>query len=58
MNTGEAREVRVVKALQLDDQRCDLWANGGGGIRTLGRLATSPVFKTGAIGRSATPPVL
>lgn len=31
--------------------------SGGGGIRTLGRLAPSPVFKTGAIGRSATPPV-
>src|SRR5437763_802168 len=31
-------------------------ASGGRGIRTLGRLATSPVFKTGAIGRSAIPP--
>src|ERR1700687_2362496 len=31
-------------------------ASGGGEIRTRGRLATSPVFKTGAIGRSATPP--
>jgi len=30
--------------------------SGGGEIRTLERLATSPVFKTGAIGRSATPP--
>ena len=29
---------------------------GGGGIRTHGRLAPSPVFKTGAIDRSATPP--
>ena len=37
-----------------------LWAiaalGGGGGIRTHGGLATSPVFKTGAFNRSATPP--
>lgn len=31
---------------------------GWGGIRTPGRLAPSPVFKTGAINRSATHPVL
>ena len=30
--------------------------NGWGGIRTHGRLSTSPVFKTGAINRSATHP--
>ncbi len=30
--------------------------SGGGGIRTHGGLAPTPVFKTGAIGRSATPP--
>jgi hypothetical protein len=30
--------------------------SGGGEIRTRERLSTSPVFKTGAIGRSATPP--
>ena|SRR5581483_88161 len=30
--------------------------SGGGGIRTHGRLAASPVFKTGAMSRSATPP--
>src|SRR6516225_6440444 len=30
--------------------------SGGGGIRTLERLATSSVFKTDAIGHSATPP--
>lgn len=29
---------------------------GGGEIRTLGRLAPTPVFKTGALNRSATPP--
>ena len=29
---------------------------GGGGIRTHGPLAGSPVFKTGALGRYATPP--
>ena len=31
-------------------------SGGGGGIRTHGSVATSPVFKTGAINRSATPP--
>jgi hypothetical protein len=30
--------------------------SGGGGIRTRERLAASPVFKTGAINHSATPP--
>jgi hypothetical protein len=30
--------------------------NGGGEIRTHGTLAGPPVFKTGAFGRSATPP--
>ncbi len=29
---------------------------GEAGIRTLGRVTPSPVFKTGAIGRSATSP--
>ena len=29
---------------------------GGGGIRTHGSLSTTPVFKTGALNRSATPP--
>ena len=31
--------------------------SGEAGIRTLGRVTPSPVFKTGAIGRSATSPV-
>jgi hypothetical protein len=31
-------------------------AGGGGGIRTRGPLARTPVFKTGAFDRSATPP--
>ncbi len=30
---------------------------GGGGIRTHGDLTTTPVFKTGAFNRSATPPL-
>ena len=30
--------------------------SGGGGIRTLGPGARSPVFKTGAFDHSATPP--
>ena len=29
---------------------------GGGGIRTHGTVACTPVFKTGALNRSATPP--
>jgi|HubBroStandDraft_6_1064221.scaffolds.fasta_scaffold483386_2 hypothetical protein len=29
---------------------------GGGGIRTHGDLSATPVFKTGAFNRSATPP--
>ena len=29
---------------------------GGGGIRTHGRVAPSPVFKTGTFNRSVTPP--
>ena len=29
----------------------------GGGIRTHGDLTTTPVFKTGAFNRSATPPL-
>ncbi len=36
---------------------CEDTINGGGGeIRTLGGLSPSPVFKTGAFNRSATPP--
>jgi hypothetical protein len=31
-------------------------SGGGGGIRTHGSLSTTPVFKTGALNRSATPP--
>ena len=31
-------------------------SGGGGEIRTHGQLALSPVFKTGALNRSATPP--
>jgi hypothetical protein len=30
--------------------------SGEGGIRTLGRLASTPVFETGPIGRSGTSP--
>src|SRR6478609_9615133 len=33
-----------------------LGPGGGGGIRTHGTLASTPVFKTGAFSRSATPP--
>jgi hypothetical protein len=43
----------------LAGQRLELFFNdigGGGGIRTHGTLASTPVFKTGALNRSATPP--
>src|SRR5262245_47650459 len=40
--SGEARKARS--------------RSGGGGIRTHGTLADPPVFKTGALNRSATPP--
>jgi hypothetical protein len=36
--------------------RTDATRDGGGGIRTRGPLARTPVFKTGAFDRSATPP--
>lgn len=36
--------------------RRSIWKIGGGGIRTLGDVTATPVFKTGAFGRSATPP--
>ncbi len=39
-----------------DNRRKSLWDNGGRGIRTLEHVAVLPVFKTGAIGRSAIPP--
>jgi hypothetical protein len=42
----------VEPAFALDDK---VWS-GEAGIRTLGTLAGTPVFKTGAIGRSATSP--
>ena len=32
------------------------YRGGGGGIRTHGTLSRTPVFKTGALNRSATPP--
>ena len=39
------------------DQRCVVNGSGGGGIRTRGPRERTPVFKTGAFDRSATPPV-
>ena len=48
---------RVVIALSRLNHRVCGAVSGGGGIRTHGRGCTpSPVFKTGAFGRSATPP--
>ena len=40
----------------VHDDGCGPGAGGGGGIRTHERLAPLPVFKTGAMNRSATPP--
>ncbi len=50
---GEKRESSPNPGNNAESVEMD---SGGGEIRTRGRLATSPVFKTGAIGRSATPP--
>jgi hypothetical protein len=46
------------KALEMlgDDDTCEDMLSGGAGIRTLERLSALPVFKTGAIDHSATPP--
>jgi hypothetical protein len=38
-------------------RKAAIYKGGWGGIRTHGRLATSPVFKTGAFNRSATHPI-
>ena len=62
---GELRSIRAVivapSARAHGAQSAQPWGfgavSGGGGIRTHGRGCTpSPVFKTGAFGRSATPP--
>ncbi len=38
--------------------RLERATGGGGGIRTHGTISRTPVFKTGALNRSATPPHL
>ena len=45
-----------VKKTPLNMQKTRINSNGGEGIRTPGGLAPTPVFKTGALNRSATPP--
>jgi hypothetical protein len=47
-----ARDVRRTR----ERLRKRVFFGGGGGIRTHGTLASTPVFKTGALSRSATPP--
>ena len=43
---------------QPDREKSFIGASGGGsGIRTHGDIAATPVFKTGALNRSAIPPV-
>lgn len=42
--------------LGLSEKKTNAKNGGGGEIRTHGGLASSPVFKTGAFNRSATPP--
>jgi hypothetical protein len=44
------------KALNLLYEVLIPFSGGGGEIRTHGRITPSPVFKTGALNRSATPP--
>jgi hypothetical protein len=46
----------LVLAYGLRPHRRNPHFGGGGEIRTHGWLAPSPVFKTGALNRSATPP--
>jgi hypothetical protein len=61
MLSSVLRSERAVR-VNIEIMRANFFAraarkNGGGGeIRTHGRLAPSPVFKTGALDRSATPP--
>jgi hypothetical protein len=58
-----ARDDRLIDELQKT-KPCKLLnlqgfvgpSGGGGEIRTHGRITPSPVFKTGALNRSATPP--
>ncbi len=47
------------KNLRINDKEIglSLASGGGGGIRTHGGLSPTSVFKTGALNRSATPPV-
>src|SRR6516162_11724686 len=49
-NQADRDVIRHSSKTQMSD------GSGGEGIRTLERLATSPVYQTGAINRSATPP--
>jgi hypothetical protein len=59
------REVRIMgsksgllRTLAAISGRSQFWTGGRGGIRTHGTLAGTPVFKTGALNRSATLPSL
>jgi hypothetical protein len=47
----------LVDRVELSSDGFHLIGGGGGGIRTHGDLSATPVFKTGAFNRSATPPM-
>src|SRR5262245_9933666 len=51
-----AGQTQAVRTRITEWRLCDPSCGGGGGIRTHGSLSTTPVFKTGALNRSATPP--
>ena len=53
---GKSGVVVKVPLLEGDAAWGAAGESGGGGIRTPGQVAPSPVFKTGALNRSATPP--
>lgn len=55
---AELRSMRQVSVKKTDPRLASrVWIlGGGGGIRTPGTLSGSPVFKTGALNHSTTPP--
>lgn len=54
--TGDSPESQKPLQMQGVESDCESLIGGEAGIRTLERVTPSPVFKTGAIGRSATSP--
>jgi hypothetical protein len=56
-DSGRLNEEDKTASQAADEPQLVAVCNGGGEIRTHGTLAGPPVFKTGAINRSATPPI-